>query len=254
MSRKLKKATLVIHDTFVDTILNNQNNQNKTNPTFSLRYLLNDYKYEADINEKQKIAEKIIKNFEGFIFKLIKKYNTFDKEDLKQVAYLAIIKAINNYQDINQDPTPYFMCYIEKEIKNFVLNQDIIKIPKTVRKLYFQINKYLTLNPSSTVEEIAEKFNLTCDAVKEILSIPQKNNVDLSVIKSQKIRDLELPLEDKIFIEQIISQLSALERKIIKLLFEEDITKSLLAQKLNISRKHLYTLLNNIKEKIMKKL
>lgn len=251
MGRKLKKATLVIQDTFVDTILNNQN---KPETTFSLNHLLNNYKYQTNISEKQKIVEKIIKNFEGFIFKIINRYPTFDKEDLKQVAYLAIIKAINNYQDINQDPTPYFMCYIEKEIKNFVLNQDIIKIPKTVRKLYFQINKYLTLNPYSTVEEIAEKFNLTCDAVKEILSIPQKNNIDISLIKSQKIRDLELPLEEKIFFEQIINQLSAFERKIIKLLFEEDITKSLLAQKLNISRKHLYTLLNNIKEKIMKKL
>ncbi len=242
-----KKATLVIYDTYIDLLIKNQTESN------SLKEIIKQFKNETNKEIKDRIISiQIIPYFEKFINKMIYKYKTFDSDDLKQIAYYSIIKALNNYQESDQDPTSYFLCYIEKEIKNYIMNQDILKIPKTVRKLYHQIQKYILLNPSATIKEISEKFNLTENAVQEILSIPQKNNIDLTSIKSKKIKDLELPIEEKIFLEQIISKLSEIEKKIIHFILYEDITKTNLAKKLNISRKHLYTLIEKIKSFINK--
>ncbi|MCS7243882.1 MAG: sigma-70 family RNA polymerase sigma factor [Candidatus Calescibacterium sp.] len=251
MGKKHKRATLVIQDSYVDLFFSKQYN----NEEISLKELIEKYKQECDKkNQDHILCNQILPKFEKLIFKIISKYSTFDKEDLKQVAHLAIIKALKNYQEMGLDPTSYFISYIEKEIKSYVMNSDIIKIPKTIRKLYYQIQKYISLNPGCTISEISDKFNLTEEAIKEILSIPQKNNIEISFIKSKEHRDLTLPIEDKIFLEQIIYSLTEIEKKVMKFLFYEDITKVNLAQKLNISRKHLYTILDNIKQKMLKKI
>lgn len=246
MGKKNKRATLVLQDTYIESILNNKN-QNQDN----LKEILKKYKEETDKKNKDEILSKqIIPKFKNFITKLISKYKTFDKEDLEQIAYIAIIKATQNYQQTYDNPTNFFLSYIEKEIKHYIMKEDIIKIPKTVRKLYYQIQKYISSDPSISIQEIAQKLNLKEESVKEILSIPQKNNIDINLIKSQKMKDLQLRIEDKIFFEQIIKNLSEIEKKVINFIFFEDLSKTNLAQKLNISRKHIYTILNKIKEKL----
>ncbi|MEN3014952.1 MAG: hypothetical protein ABDH21_02695 [bacterium] len=242
MVNKSKKATLVLYDIFIE----------QESPPRTLKEIVKKYKQEEKENRDKILCQQIIPLFENYINKLAYKYHTFDKEDIKQIAILAIIKALQNYQETYEDPTPFILCYIEKEIKNYVMRQDIIKIPKTIRKLYYQIQKYISLKPNATISEISEKFNITETAVKEILSLPQKENIDVSVIRSKKHKDLDLPIEDKIFLEQIMSKFSEIEKKVIKFLFFEDITKTMIAQKLNISRKYLYSILNSIKQKIQK--
>lgn len=247
-NKKYKKATLVLYDTYIDTLINNHEEE-------SIKEIIRKYCETENKTEKDKIVcNQLIPKFKKLISKMISKYSTFDKEEITQVAHLAVIKALQNYKDIDQDPTPYFITYIEKEIKSYIMNSDIVRIPKTIRKLYYQIQKYISLNPSYTISELSNKFNLTENAIKEILSIPEKTNIDLSVIKSKEYKDLTLPIEDKIFLEQILNNLNNLERKIIKILFYEDITKTSLANKLNISRKHLYTILNNLKQKLLNKI
>lgn len=247
-SKNFKKATIVLYDIFLESIVN-ENQKQKA----SLQSLISKFKNEEDKSKKDKIlCEEIIPYFEKFINKLIYKYKTFNKEDIRQIAYLAIIKALENYKEINDDPTPYFMSYIEKEIKSYIMNQDLIKIPKTIRKLYYQIQRHISLNPNYTIKELSERFNLTEEAVKEILSIPTKKEIDLNLIKSKQIRDLELPIEDKIFLEQIINRLTEIEKKVIHFIVYEDLTKISIAQKLNISRKYLYSILNKLKEKIFR--
>ncbi|MCS7165204.1 MAG: sigma-70 family RNA polymerase sigma factor [Candidatus Calescibacterium sp.] len=247
-NKKYKKATLVLYDTYIDTLINNHEEE-------SIKKIIKKYCETENKTEKDKIVcNQLIPKFKKLISKMISKYSTFDKEEITQVAHLAVIKALQNYKDIDQDPTPYFITYIEKEIKSYIMNSDIVRIPKTIRKLYYQIQKYISLNPSYTISELSNKFNLTENAIKEILSIPEKTNIDLSVIKSKEYKDLTLPIEDKIFLEQILNNLNNLERKIIKILFYEDITKTSLANKLNISRKHLYTILNNLKQKLLNKI
>ncbi|MFN3478293.1 MAG: sigma-70 family RNA polymerase sigma factor [bacterium] len=247
-SKNSQKATLVIYDIFWESVIDDS-----INSKVNLKDLVNDFDTQKDKTKKDKIlCQKIIPYFSKFINKLTNKYKTFNKEDIIQIAHLAIIKALKNYHETDKDPTSYFICYIEKEVKNYIMNQDIVKIPKTIRKIFYQIQKYLYLHPEATVKQLSEKFNLTEEAINEILSLPTKKEIDLNLIKSKQIKDLELPIEDKIFLEQILKNLSEVEKKVINFILYEDLTKINIAQKLNISRKHLYTIFNKIKEKIFK--
>jgi len=243
--KKNKKATLVIEDIFVDKLLEDQEKAKNVDQLIEL------YKGEIDNNKKEKIFNEILSNFKKFINKLEFKYSTFDREDIRNVAVLAVLKAINNYQPSKGDPHSFILCYIENEVKNYILRQDLLKIPKTIRKLYFQIQKYLSFYPSSTIEEISKKFNLTPEAVEIILNLPQQTNVELSKIRSLKLPDLSLPIEDKIFLEQILENMSKIEKKIIELLFQ-DVRKVDIMAYLNISKKSFYSILNKIKQKIEK--
>lgn len=244
-SKNSKKATLVIYDIFWESAIDE-----KPNKTANLKNLINEFKSQENKIQKDKIlCQKIIPYFSKYINKLSNKYKTFSKDDIIQIAHLAIIKALNNYHETDKDPTSYFISYIEKEIKNYIMNQDIIKIPKTIRKIFYEIQKYLYIHPETTTKQLSEKFNLTEEAINEILSLPIKKEIDLNLIKSKQIKDLELPIEDKIFLEQILKNLSELEKKVINFILYEDLTKVNIAQKLSISRKHLYTIFNKIKEK-----
>jgi len=246
MKKNNKKATLIIEDIFITEILekklSSNNNENLSN-------LIKAYRESIDKEQKEKIFQKIFSYFEKFITKMKSKYKTFDSEDITSIASLSILKAIQNYQEDKGDIKNFIICYIEKEIKNYILKQDIIKTPKTIRKLYFQINKYINENPNTKIQELSKIFNLTEESIEIILNLSQKTNQDLSKIKSLKLTDLSLPIEDKIFLEQIFKNLSEIEKKIIELLFQ-DITKIDIMKQLNISKKIFYSILNKIKQKI----
>jgi RNA polymerase sigma factor (sigma-70 family) len=246
MKKNNKKATLIIEDIFITEILekklSSNNNENLSN-------LIKAYRESIDKEQKEKIFQKILSYFEKFITKMKSKYKTFDPEDITSIASLSILKAIQNYQEDKGDIKNFIICYIEKEIKNYILKQDIIKTPKTIRKLYFQINKYINENPNTKIQELSKIFNLTEESIEIILNLSQKTNQDLSKIKSLKLTDLSLPIEDKIFLEQILKNLSEIEKKIIELLFQ-DITKIDIMKQLNISKKIFYSILNKIKQKI----
>lgn len=180
--------------------------------------------------------------------------------DLIQCGYLGLVKAIDNIdidyvKSNNLNPITFIYSYIEGEIRHYIRDKtDFIKIPRTIKKIYYNIHNLLSKNPNLTISEISEKLNIKEESIIEILNLPTKKEIDINKIKSKKLKDFDLSIEDKIFLEQFLEKLTIAEKIIFNLLFKTDLTKVEISQKLNITRKKLYNIINSIKDKLNQKL
>lgn len=240
---------------------NFENNQEIKLSNYQILEYIKSYK---ETNDQDLFLNKIYPLFTKIINKIVNKYKDNCKdigiEDLIQCGYLGLIKAIENidisYIELNKiNPISFIYSYIEGEIKHYIRDKsDFIKIPKTLKKLYYQIHNLLTKNPNLKISEISEILNLKEESVIEILNLPIKKEIDINKIKSKKSKDFELSIEDKILVEQVFEKLSYFEKQIFNLLFNTDLTKVEISQKLNITRKKLYNIIESIKNKIIQKL
>jgi len=241
-----------------------KNFENNQEIKLSNNQILEYIKSYKETNNQDLFLSKIYPLFTRVINKIVYKYKDNCKdisiEDLLQCGYLGLIKAIENL-DVNYiernniNPISFIYSYIEGEIKHYIRDKiDFIRIPRTLKKLYYQIHNLLTKNPNLTVSEISEILNLKEESIIEILNLPIKKEIDINKIKSKKAKDFELFIEDKILVEQIFEKLNYFEKQIFNLLFNTDLTKVEISQKLNITRKKLYNILESIKNKIIQKL
>jgi RNA polymerase sigma-B factor len=241
-----------------------KNFENNKEIKLSNDQILEYIKSYKETNDQDLFLNKIYPLFTKVINKIVNKYKDSCKdigiEDLIQCGYLGLIKAIENldisYIELNKiNPISFIYSYIEGEIKHYIRDKsNFIKIPRTLKKLYYQIHNLLTKNPNLKISEIAEILDLKEESVIEILNLPIKKEIDINIIKSKKTKDFQLPIEDKILLEQIFEKLSYFEKQIFNLLFNTDLTKVEISQKLNITRKKLYNIIESIKNKIIQKL
>lgn len=241
-----------------------KNFENNQEIKLSNDQILEYIKSYKETNDQDLFLNKIYPLFTKVINKIVYKYKDKCKdigiEDLIQCGYLGLIKAIENidisYIEQNKiNPISFIYSYIEGEIKHYIRDKsDFIKIPRTLKKLYYQIHNLLAKNPNLTISEISEILNLKEESVIEILNLPVKKEIDINRIKSKKLKDFEVSVEDKILVEQIFEKLSYFEKQIFNLLFNTDLTKVEISQKLNITRKKLYNIIESIKNKIIQKL
>lgn len=272
--KKNKTKKGVIHITAVDnyysfsfSIFSNPKTysfQNQEEIKLSNKEILEYITIYKETKNQELFISKIYPLFTKVINKIVSKFKENCKdiflEDLIQCGYLGLIKAIEN-MDINYvksnnlNPISFIYSYIEGEIRHYIRDKsDFIKIPRTIKKLYYQIHKLLTQDPNLTISEISEKLNIKEESVIEILNLPAKKYIDINKIKSKRIKDFDLLIEDKILLEQIFEKLSTFEKILLNLLFNTNLTKLEVAQKLNISRKKLYDILNSIKNKFNQKI
>jgi RNA polymerase sigma-B factor len=241
-----------------------ENFENNQEIKLSNDQILEYIKSYKETNDQDLFLNKIYPLFTKIINKIVNKYKDSCKdigiEDLIQCGYLGLIKAIENidisYIELSKiNAISFIYSYIEGEIKHYIRDKsDFIKIPRTLKKLYYQIHNLLTKNPNLTISKISEILNLKEESIIEILNLPIKKEIDINRIKSKKSKYFELSVEDKILVEQIFEKLSYFEKQIFNLLFNTDLTKVEISQKLNITRKKLYNIIESIKNKIIQKL
>jgi RNA polymerase sigma-B factor len=211
--------------------------------------LLEKYKKSKD----QKILEEIIIENNNLVYYWARKFSKYNEplEDLVQVGYLGLIKAIQNYNSKKGKFSTYASFCIYGEISHYLRDKvSQIKIPKTVKKLILDMENFIyefyqKENREPNVEEIAKELNLKESAVLELfkarsalysVSLDDEIEIDLSKLKSERLISFQLPIEDKIALEQAISTLPEIQRKIIYYIFYYDLTQSEIAKRLKISQ------------------
>ncbi|MGC8815631.1 MAG: sigma-70 family RNA polymerase sigma factor [bacterium] len=238
--------------------------QNEDEPRLSNNEILEYIELYKETKNQELFISKIYPLFTKVINKIVYRFKESSRdialEDLVQCGYLGLIKAIENI-DINYvksnnlNPITFIYSYIEGEIRHYIRDKtEFIKIPRTIKKLYYQIHNLLSQNPNLTIFEISEKLNIREETVIEILNLPVKKHIDINKVKSKKLKDFDLSIEDKILLEQVFEKLTNFEKTLFNLLFDSDLTKVEIAQKLNITRKKLYDILNSIKNKLNQKI
>ena len=175
-------------------------------------------------------------------------------EDLLQVGYVGMMKAINGYKlDSEAKFTSYAYSMIEGEIKHHLRDTELVKRPRWARSLHAKVSeatRKLTaeLGRPPLTEEVASEVNITPEGVSELMKLycdtdvlsldaGENEEVDVSAIKSLRHETLSLPVEDRILLEQALESLTELQRKVVYLFFYKDLCQTEIGKKLGLSQR-----------------
>src|SRR5215213_9707411 len=136
-------------------------------------------------------------------------------EDLLQVGYVGIMKAVNSYRlDSEAKFSSYAYSMIEGEIKHHLRDTALVKRPRWARSLHSKVSEATSrlaveLGRPPLVEEVASEVNITPEGVTELMKLfgdtdvllldaGEDEEVDVSAIKSLRYETFSLPVEDRI--------------------------------------------------------
>jgi RNA polymerase sigma-B factor len=175
-------------------------------------------------------------------------------EDLLQVGYVGMMKAINGYRlDSEAKFSSYAYSMIEGEIKHHLRDTGLVKRPRWARSLHAKVSeatRRLTseLGRPPLIEEVASEVNITSEGVSELtkvfcdtdvlsLDAGEDEEVDVSAIKSLRYETFSLPIEDRILLEHALESLTELQRKVVYLFFYKDLCQTEIGKKLGLSQR-----------------
>lgn len=185
-------------------------------------------------------------------------------EDLRQVAALGLVKAVDRYEPSRGAFESYAVPTVTGEIKrHFRDRMWALRVPRRVQELRNRVRvarRELTQNPGSgepSVEDIAEHTGLTEDEVRtgmEALESFSTLSLDVALSESDDGYSLADTLGtpdasydvivDREAAKQGLSRLSERDRAILYMRFFEDMTQGRIADRLGISQMHVSRLIS----------
>ena len=196
-------------------------------------------------------------------------------DDLMQVGYLGLLKAIDRFDpERGLEFTTFATPTILGEIKRHFRDKGwSVRVPRRLQELSAKVNQAtdkLTneLQRSPKVEEIAEYLDVTVDEVLEAMesssaytSVPieapgaSDSDDAPSILDRYADDDNELDFtDDRLVIEEAIRDFSPREREVIELRFVKGMTQIEIAKKLGISQVQVSRLLRRTLKKVQDKI
>lgn len=205
-------------------------------------------------NGDKEIFEKILKDNNGLIWSIVKKFigKGYEVEDIYQIGCIGFIKAVKRFDiGFNYQLSTFAVPYILGEIKKFIRDDGIIKVSRNIKELSLKIRdlendynrKQMDL-PSSKI--IAEMLNvkeedviIAIDARRQVESINQDLYDDGKCQRLEQIitkDDEQTKLIDNLTIKEMVNNLDKRDKQIINLRFFKEKTQSQVAKILGISQ------------------
>lgn len=237
------------------------------------RELFRRFKEEGDMDAREKLVMSHL-NLVRFIANKFKNRGE-PIDDLVQVGYLGLLKAIDRFDparglEFTTFATPTIMGEIKRHFRDKGWS---VRVPRRLQELSAKVNQAtdtLTsqLQRSPTIAEIAEYLDATVDEVLEAMeSSSAYSSVSLeapsgmedddapSVIDRYATEDEELAFaDDRIIIEEALASFSPREREVIEMRFLQGMTQIEIAEKLGISQVQVSRLLRRTLKKIQEKI
>src|SRR5215204_7399084 len=208
----------------------------------SLVGLIEAYRERGD----RRAVERILSMNAKILNHIVRRYvSTSDEsyEDLLQVGYVGMMKAINGYRlDSEAKFSSYAYAMIEGEIKHHLRDTALVKSPRWARSLHAKVSEATSrltaeLGRPPLIEEVADEVNVTPEGVSELMKLfcdtdvlsldaGEDEEVDVSAIKSLRYETFSLPIEDRILLDRALESLSELQRKVIYLFFYKDLCQT----------------------------
>jgi RNA polymerase sigma-B factor len=185
-----------------------------------------------------------------------------EREDVEQVAALALVKAIDRY-----DPSrgiafsSFAMPTILGEIKRYFRDHGwSVHVPRSLQELrrtVDEVTEELTgwLGRSPTIDEIAERCDTTAEAVLEARMLGTAHHPESLDRPLADQEDGTLAgilggvdpgfgaVEDLVDLDLLLSDLTPRERELLRLRFVEDLVQHEIAERLAISQMHVSRLI-----------
>src|SRR5918994_4962873 len=111
---------------------------------------------------------------------IVRKYTSSSDEsyeDLLQVGYVGMMKALNGYRlDSEAKFSSYAYAMIEGEIKHHLRDTALVKRPRWARGLYARVSEATSrltaeIGRPPLIEEVAEEVNITPEGVSELMKL-----------------------------------------------------------------------------------
>lgn len=202
--------------------------------------------------------EKIIKQNNGLIWSIVKRFNGrgYELEDLYQIGVLGFIKSIQRF-DVNFDVklSTYAVPYMIGEIKRYIRDDGPVKVSRSIKELSIKIKElqkeyFYKKGEEITINQIAKELKtsqedivLAMESSNSVESIEgstytnQKDGNSISLLETlSNNQNEEEMITNKLTINQLIENLEARDKEIILLRFYKEKTQSQVAKILGITQ------------------
>ena len=204
---------------------------------------------------------------------IVKRYKNkgVEYEDLYQLGCVGFAKAINNFDEsFNVKFSTYAVPMIAGEIKRFLRDDGSVKVSRSIKSKYYQIQKYLdeckTQNKEQpTTSELSKIFDIDEQELMFVLESARMpvsiyDSLDKESTSGQMVLDKISKgdeIDDKInkmMLFDMIRSLDNKDKKLILLRFYRDKTQSEVAKILGVSQVQVSRLENKILKKMRTRL
>lgn len=221
----------------------------------------------------ERIRERLVAMHEGLVTEVTRRYRYRGEpmEDLRQAAYVGLMKAVNGYDpDLGHEFRGYAMITMMGEVKRHFRDRTwAVRVPRVFQERRIELNKATaeltqTLGHSPTVAELATRLNISEEDVLlalEASTAYSALSLDAPVTTGDddaaELSDF-LPAQDETLntmldrhaVKPLIDALPARERNILLMRFYGNMTQSEIAKEFGISQMHVSRILRAVLAKL----
>jgi RNA polymerase sigma-B factor len=244
-------------------------------PREELRELHRRYKETTDPAERDRIRAQLVDSYHDFVYFLARKFANRGEplEDIVQVGYLGLIKAIERFDpDLGYEFTTFATLTVAGEIKRYFRDKGTaIRFPRRLQELHqsvVRVNEQMKneLGREPTVGELADRLGVTPDDVTDAMEIGpayvplsldqpigSTDGDNRTVAEQVGGEDPELGrVEMRDVLDRAMEHLTPRERAIMAMRFYEQMSQSEIARRLGISQMHVSRLQRAALEQLRK--
>jgi len=221
---------------------------------------------------KVRIRERLVEMYDGLVSEVTRRYRYRGEpmEDLRQAAYVGLMKAINGFDgDLGHEFRGYAMITMIGEVKRHFRDRTwAIRVPRVYQERRLELNKATseltqTLGHSPTVAELATKMGISQEDVlltMEASTAYSALSLDAPVGGEDDAAELSdfLPAQDgsldmlldKHSVKPLIDALPTREKNILLMRFYGNMTQAEIAAEFGISQMHVSRILRSVLTKL----
>ncbi len=223
-----------------------------------------------------KVRNELVESFAPLAEYFAKRYKDrgVESEDLRQVAQLALVKAVDRFDpEFGVQFSTFAGRTIDGELKKYFRDRSwAVRVPRSLQErsaLVRQVREQLSKEQSRppTIDELAERAELSVDEVIEALdaqSAYRATSIDVGRGEDDEGMTISSRLgttdpgyhqtELEMAVRDMVAELSERDRTIIELRFFEDLSQAEIADRVGISQMHVSRLLRKSLEELREKL
>jgi len=208
------------------------------------------------------IRDQIVSRYLNLVQSVARRFSGMGEstEDLIQEGAIGLLNAVDLFDPDRGVKFSTYACHlITSQIQHYLRDRGrLIRQPAWVQELNTKVTRVTEqlsqeLGRDPTPAEVAERLNISVESVVNVLAARSLNRVmslnapaegandtELSLIEKEKVSTtklaaLQLPVEDRIVLDEAIRGLKELEQKVVRLFFFGDLNQTEIARKLGIS-------------------